>query len=53
MFGQHRGDRRLKVRGVVEIFDVGAVHTKDVVDSNCREVVDNVVVPPGVSWACQ
>ena len=29
--------------GVVEVFNVGAVDTEDVVDPDCREVSDDVV----------
>ena len=46
MLGQHRGDPGPEMRRVVEILDVGAVHTEDVVDSDCRESVDDVVDHP-------
>jgi len=34
MLGQNRGDIGPEMRGVVQILDVGAVHTEDVIDSN-------------------
>jgi len=46
VLGQHRGDCGLEVRRVVEILDVGAVHSEDVADSKCREAFDDVVDHP-------
>ncbi len=46
MLGQDGGDVRAKVRGVVEIFDVGTVDAEDVVDSGRRQIADDVVDHP-------
>ena len=50
MLGQHRGDSGVEVGRVVQILDIGAVHSEDVVDSDCREVFDDVVDHPVLSW---
>ena len=49
VLGQHRGHVRPEVRRVVEILDVGTVHTEDVVDSDFREVLDDVIDHPVLS----
>ena len=46
MLGQHSGDVRPEICGVVEIFDVGPVDPEDVVDPDSREVSDDVVDHP-------
>ena len=40
----------VEVRGVVHVLDVGAVHAEDVVDSDCRQVPDDVVDHPVLPW---
>ena len=46
MLGQHRGDVRPEICGVVEILDVGPVDPEDVLDSDSREMPDDVVDHP-------
>ena len=46
VLGQHRGDVRTEIRGVVKVFDVGTVDTEDVFDSGPREMLDDVVDHP-------
>ncbi len=46
MFGQHRGDVVAEVRRIVEILDVGAVHTEDVRDPVRGQLTDDVVHHP-------
>jgi hypothetical protein len=46
VLGQHSGDIRSEIGGVVEIFDVGPVDPEDVVDPDSREVSDDVVDHP-------
>ncbi len=43
MLGQYRGDIRMEMGRVVEVFDVGAVHAENVVDSASDEVLDDVI----------
>jgi hypothetical protein len=50
VLGQNRGDIRSEVCGVVQIFDVGPVDTKDVVDSGRREAPDDVVNHSLLAW---
>ena len=50
MFGQHRGDSGVEVGRVVQILDVGAVHSENVVDADCREAFDDVVDHPVLPW---
>ena len=50
MLGQHRGDIRAEICGVVKIFDVGAVDTEDVADSGSREVLDDTIDHPVLAW---
>ena len=46
MLGQHRGDVVAEEGGVVEVLDIGAVDTEDVVDATRREVRDDVIDNP-------
>jgi hypothetical protein len=38
------------VGSVVQILDVGAVHSENVVDADCREAFDDVVDHPLLPW---
>ena len=43
MLGQYRGEVVTEVRGVVEVLDVGAVDTEDVIDTTRRQIPDDVI----------
>jgi hypothetical protein len=46
VLGQHRGELGPEVRGVVQILDVGAVDTENVIHPERREVSDDVIDHP-------
>ena len=43
MLGQDRGDAVVKMGGVVEVFDVGAIDTEHVLDACGGKLIDDVV----------
>ena len=43
MLGQYRGDVVTEERGVVEVLDIGAVDTEDVIDTTRRQIPDDVI----------
>ena len=43
MLGQYRSDLGVEVRGVVEVFDVGAVDTEEVRDTDVCQTIDDVI----------
>ena len=43
MLRQNSGDTRMEVRGVVQILDIGTVDTEQVVDTDGRKLVNDVV----------
>ncbi len=46
VLGQHRGDVGPQVRRVVQILDIGAVHTKEGAEADRCETVDDAVDHP-------
>jgi hypothetical protein len=46
VLGQDGGDVGVEMGGVVQVFDIGAVDSEDVIDASGHEVIDNEINHP-------